>query len=114
MTTRTKKSPEARVEGFNQANPVGTKVLYKRHTSDPSPLATATRTEAWVLSGHTAVVMVEGVAGCVGLDFLVVFPNEPITPKYPGGMVGGIPAFNKTNTDFVEESNAAPVRVGGE
>lgn len=26
--------------------------------------------------------------------------------KYPGGMIGNVPKFNKANTDFVEESNA--------
>ena len=31
-------------------------------------VATKTRSEAWVLSGHTAVVMVEGVSGCVALE----------------------------------------------
>jgi len=30
----------------------------------------ATRSEPWMLSGHTPVVMLKGVSGCFGTDFL--------------------------------------------
>lgn len=31
-----------------------------------------TRSEPWILSGHTPVVMLEGKSGCFGTDFLEV------------------------------------------
>lgn len=33
--------------------------------------------------------------------------------KYPGGMIGNVPKFNKANTDFVEESNAMTEHTPG-
>lgn len=46
---------------WNVENPVGTEVIVTRDNGDE--LRTKTRSEAWVLSEHTAVVMVEGIAG---------------------------------------------------
>lgn len=72
---KARKSPEARVEGFNRTTQLGTKVLY---TSSPGARAKATwlTSQAWVLGGHTPVVMVDGVRGCVALDALIVLASE--------------------------------------
>lgn len=44
-------------------------------------------------------------------------PQEPTIPtsettgrtEYPGGSVGGVPLFNKTNRTYVERENARPL-----
>ncbi len=67
---------EAECIVWNHKHPIGTPVLYRSVTGYkagetlrwPPPMETKTRSEAYVLSGHTAVVFVEGVAGCVALD----------------------------------------------
>jgi hypothetical protein len=51
---------------FNAECPVGTEVLVKTDTR--GNLITNTRSEAYVLSGHTAVIFVEGISGCYALD----------------------------------------------
>lgn len=55
---------------WNRRNPVGTPVVAfpgARPSVDEcvTGLFTATRTEAWVLGGHTAVVMVKGYSACI-------------------------------------------------
>jgi len=69
------RTPESRVEAFNRQWPAGTAALY---TSSPRTctMATHTRSEAWVLGGHTPVVLVEGVSGAVALDALVMIMEE--------------------------------------
>ncbi len=57
---------EKRCADFNSANPIGTKVLVKR--DDGNNLITVTRSAAYVLSGHTAVIFVEGISGCYDLS----------------------------------------------
>ena len=54
-------------EGWNMANPIGTPVEYHSIIGHPAFRMTRTRTVAQVLSGHTAVVWVDGMAGCVAL-----------------------------------------------
>lgn len=61
---------------WNSVYPVGTSVDYRR--DDGSTFATKTRTEASVLSGHTAVVWVDGIAGCVSLE-RIRLRTEPAT-----------------------------------
>jgi hypothetical protein len=61
---------------WNAAHPVGTPVIrYKLVNPLEDGTATKTRSEAWVMSGHSAMVMVEGVAGGVVLESVV-----PINP----------------------------------
>lgn len=50
-----------RVTHWNARYPVGTAVTLERDNGAREQ--TVTRSEAWMLSGHTAVVMVDGVAG---------------------------------------------------
>ena len=65
------------VKRFNKAHPVGTAVLAWTGVIDPNvkPLGTLTRSEAFVLGGHTAVVFVEGVSGCIALTHVQVVPK---------------------------------------
>lgn len=51
---------------FNAKYPVDTKGFLRK--DDGSVIATRTRARAQVLSGHTAVIWVEGVTGCYLLD----------------------------------------------
>ncbi len=56
----------ARVDDWNQQYPIGTTVTVQRDNGNV--LHTQTRSQAWVLSGHTAVIMVNGIAGGYDLD----------------------------------------------
>lgn len=53
-------------DAWNTAHPVGTIVDYVSYPNGP-PRRTVTRSEAQVLSGHTAVIWLKGVAGCWSL-----------------------------------------------
>ena len=57
----------ALVEEWNKLNPsIGTKVFVKR--DDGTTLETTTRSAAWLMGGHSAMIMVEGIAGGYSLD----------------------------------------------
>lgn len=69
------KVQESLVEQWNAQHPIGTSVLRYRLVHprrEPEAQPTKTRSEAWLLGGHTAVVMVEGVAGGVMVESLEV------------------------------------------
>ena len=53
--------PKAQAEVWNARHPSGTEVNVKLDNGDIWP--TKTRSEAWVLGDHTAVVMLEGRSG---------------------------------------------------
>jgi hypothetical protein len=68
MPARVKRpDPQKEVDAWNTTVPVGTAVDY---TSYPGAKAErfATRTAAEVLSGHTAVVWLQGKSGCVAIS----------------------------------------------
>lgn len=54
---------------FNKQHPVGTRVRYwKGPRQDHPPCGeTTTASEASVLGGHTAVIWLDGVSGCIAL-----------------------------------------------
>jgi hypothetical protein len=60
------KKLQAKVDDWNKDHKVGTRVEYRK--DDHSIVRTVTRSRAEVLSGHTAVIWLEGVTGCVDLD----------------------------------------------
>ncbi len=71
---RTNKSRDAALtklqrhcDTWNAINPVGTTVLVKLEGRD-EPELTTTRTVAQILSGHSAVISLNGVSGCYLLD----------------------------------------------
>jgi len=64
------------VDAFNAAHPVGTVVRYWCGVREGAPSGVGpTRSLAYVLSGHTAVVFIEGTSGCIALSHV-----EPVTP----------------------------------
>lgn len=67
MHTRFAKSdPDLLVSDWNTRHQVGTDVTVT--LDDGAKVKTKTRSYAWVLSGHSAVVMLEGFNGCYRLD----------------------------------------------
>ena len=56
-----KEDTQALVDNWNSSNPSGTPVEMRKDTGEL--VKTVTRSEAWLLGGHTAVVMVDGVSG---------------------------------------------------
>ncbi|MDH6460150.1 hypothetical protein M2302_000301 [Micromonospora sp. A200] len=65
-----------RVELFNAAHPIGTTVRYWKGVREGDGKTSTTRTEAQLLSGHTAVVWLEGVSGCIALTHI-----EPVSAE---------------------------------
>ena len=55
------------VKKFN-AHPVGVPVLYWPGTREGEGRKSITRSAAWLLGGHTPVVLVEGYAGGIALS----------------------------------------------
>lgn len=53
-------------DDFNRRYPVGQRVALKRDGGDV--VLTTTRTTAGILSGHSAVIWLEGISGCYLLD----------------------------------------------
>lgn len=63
---QTYKTLERQVAEWNQSYPPGTAVVVL--LDDGSQRTTKTRSIAWVMGGHTAVVKIEGIAGGYLLD----------------------------------------------
>lgn len=55
-------------EEFNARFPVGTKVKYWEVLGHPEFKIYITRSQAFILNGHTACIFLEGKAGCVALN----------------------------------------------
>jgi hypothetical protein len=60
------KALTAKVDAWNASNKIGVDVAYRRDNGKAT--LTKTRTEAQVLSGHTAVIWLDDVSGCVDLS----------------------------------------------
>lgn len=71
------KKLQAECDAFNAKCPVGGKVRVKLDFVD-EPFETITRSEAQILSGHTAVVWMKNVSGCYVLECVT-----PIEAKEP-------------------------------
>lgn len=67
------------VEQFNEVCPVGTHVLYWPGAREGEGRKSITRSKAWLLGGHTPVVMVEGYAGGIALTHVMGYTPE-VTP----------------------------------
>jgi hypothetical protein len=65
------KALEKACNDFNSRYPVGTEVEYHPIIDEPEHRIRKTRSKASVLSGHTAVVWLEGESGCVCLEAVV-------------------------------------------
>ncbi len=73
---RRARTPEAQARAFNGAHPVGTAVRVYPGSRTGRHVDTRTRSQASVLSGHTAVVWVEELSGCQALNHVDVLPKE--------------------------------------
>ncbi|WP_339521792.1 hypothetical protein [Pseudomonas sp. EA_35y_Pfl2_R111] len=62
------KQLQAAVDKWNNANPVGTVVSFESIIGEGETHRGASVSEAQVLSGHTAVIWLEGKSGCVCLE----------------------------------------------
>lgn len=66
---------------WNRQNPVGTTVEYYPIIGDRHFRVHQTSSEAYVMSGHTAVVHLIGVAGCVAIEACKPVP-APGAPEF--------------------------------
>ncbi|WP_051182948.1 hypothetical protein [Desulfocurvibacter africanus] len=57
---------QAECDAWNERHPVGTAVTALRDNG--GTVQTRTRSEAQLLSGHTAVIWLEGISGCYALE----------------------------------------------
>jgi hypothetical protein len=69
---KAKKNQQQLVDQWNAKYPIGTPITrYRLVNPLESPEDTKTRSEAWLMGGHTAMVMVEGVAGGVMVESVI-------------------------------------------
>ena len=68
MKPRTASQLKHQIDDWNSQYPVGTAVRFHPVIGGPAYRERKTRTEAYVLSGHTACIFLEGESGCVALD----------------------------------------------
>ena len=73
------KSATAAVEAWNGRNPVGTPVVLTRDNGER--IQTVTTSEAYVLSGHTAVVHLARVSGCYLLSRVTPATADVVTAE---------------------------------
>lgn len=64
------------VDRFNAVHPIGQSVSVKLDNGERR--VTTTRSEASILSGHSAVIWLDGISGCYALDRVTPLPmSEP-------------------------------------
>lgn len=66
---------QSQCDAFNAACEVGGRVAVKIDGTE-KPLITTTRSEAQILSGHSAVVWMDGVSGCYNLTHVTPIPDK--------------------------------------
>lgn len=71
---RKKQDPQKEADAFNARFSLGEQVEYAEVVGGPSKRY-KTRSEASVLSGHTAVVWLEGKSGCVCCSHITAVPS---------------------------------------
>ena len=64
------------VDTWNRDCLIGTRVRYWTGVREGEGKVSTTRSKAEVLGGHTAVVWIEGVAGCVALSHVKNISSE--------------------------------------
>lgn len=79
MTNKTQEPIETEhlgnlVKEWNSVYKVGQKVTYEN--DDGQKIITSTRSEAWLLGNHSAVIMIEGRPGCVDLARVFIAQEE--------------------------------------
>jgi hypothetical protein len=71
-------TPQQEVDNWNATVNIGDMVEY-REIMDAAPTRYQTRTEAQVLSGHTAVVWLTGKTGCVCVSHCIKVTEQSLT-----------------------------------
>lgn len=67
MSARPKRTnPQTAVDAWNATHRIGTKVNVRKDGGEI--VEGETRSEAWVLGGHSAVILITGISGCYLLD----------------------------------------------
>lgn len=75
---------EKAVERWNKTCPVGTSVkCYRTYGDEKTSFLSTTRSEAWVMGGHTAVVKIAGKAGGYALTHLEPYVSRGEVPGQP-------------------------------
>lgn len=69
---KTKRPKTLTAEAFNAKYPVGTPVRYWPGVREGAGTESKTRSEAWLMGGHSVVVKVEGYAGGIALTHVEV------------------------------------------
>ena len=69
-------SPEKLAAKWNHSFPIGTKVRYWPGAREGRGVESATKTQAEVLGGHTAVVWIEGRGDCIALSHVEPLPTS--------------------------------------
>lgn len=69
---------EAVAAAFNDRHPIGSPVFAFPGTREGGAIVTCTRSVAWVMGGHTAVVKVHGHAGGIALTHIDDRPRGSI------------------------------------
>lgn len=54
------------VQDWNVMHPVGIEVIVTK--DDGTEMRTKTRSGAWLLDGHTAAILLDGIDGCYALE----------------------------------------------
>jgi len=65
----TQESMQGRCDVFNEKNPIGSKVTVIKDFGEK--VETKVKYPAQILSGHTAVVWLEGISGCYDLSRVI-------------------------------------------
>lgn len=83
MVSRRIAAQQRQVDRWNASQPIGSPVTLRMDGG--KIIETKTTTEAQLLGGHTAVVWLEGVRGCYGLDAVspLNLPGNPPNPATP-------------------------------
>ncbi len=74
MKRPVRENPQIAVQKWNEQHSVGTLVFVLRDSGATE--TTRTRSKAEVLSGHTAVIWLEGISGCYLLDRVRPVPAQ--------------------------------------
>lgn len=91
MNKRSMAKLQKQCDDWNKVNPVGCDVGLRKDGDDKLTL-TKTRSEAQILSGHTAVIWLEGISGCYMLDRVMRLhsPNESLSGGNPSEKSEGL------------------------
>lgn len=76
---RSERRLQEKVDAWNASNQVGTPIRYKNDIG--KILESKTASVAWVLGGHSAVIMLEGVSGCYDFERILPTPQRPRPDK---------------------------------